>query len=84
MQKKKKLNLKAYCVGMCQQGAWNSTYHMLDLFKNFQKAFERLEKDYPHFWFYFKGEEDKGRKLLGLPNDINWDHARVFFFFFKF
>ena len=57
---------------------------MLDLFKNFQKDFERLEKDYPHFWFYFKGEEDKGRKLLGLPNDINWDHARVFFFFLNF
>ena len=37
---------------------WNSTYHMLEVAENFQKAFERLEEDDPHFLFYFKEDED--------------------------
>ena len=37
---------------------WNSIYMMLDVAEKFEKAFERMEDDDPHYFLYF-GEDDE-------------------------
>ena len=61
---------------------WNSTYLMLEHAKKFEKAFDRLYGQEPNFLRWF-GENSGGKKKVGPPTPLDWQHARLFIDFLR-
>ncbi|KAL1112855.1 hypothetical protein V6Z11_D02G153700 [Gossypium hirsutum] len=58
---------KMLCLDVCTR--WNSTYLMLDIAQNFERAFERFEEQDTNF----RAELERGE---GWPSVDDWDNVR--------
>ncbi|XP_025661395.1 zinc finger BED domain-containing protein RICESLEEPER 2-like [Arachis hypogaea] len=61
---------------------WNSTYLMLEHAEKFEKAFDRLYDQEIDFFRWF-GEDCGGKKKVGPPTALDWQHARLFIDFLR-
>jgi hypothetical protein len=61
---------------------WNSTYIMLEVAEEYQRAFELMIDEDEHFLNYLY-KDGAGKRGLGSPNDDNWYNICHFIKFFQ-